>query len=117
MSISQSDLLFLEYFYDSGDVNIAASQAGVTIPTAKKIINRNKDDVLENTTSELALLGIKAVRALGDGLEAEAGETQVHTTRTKAATDILDRVGAAKKQALEITAEISRPIYYAPSKG
>lgn len=117
MSISQSDLLFLEYFFESGDVNIAASNADITLPTAKKIINRNKDMVLENTTSELALLAIKAVRALGDGIEAEAGESQMHATRTKAAADVLDRVGAAKKQALEITAEVNKPIYYAPAKG
>lgn len=116
MSISQSDLLFLEYFYDSGDVDLAASSAGVTRSTAKKIINRNKDVVLENTTSELALLGIRAVKALDNGLEAAAGETQVHITRIKAAEAVLDRVGAAKKQALEITAEINKPIYYAPSK-
>ena len=116
MSIKESDLLFLEYFFDSGDVDIAASQSGISVSQAKKIVNRNKDVVLENTTSELALLGIKAVRAMGDGLDAEAGETQVHATRIKAAEGVLDRVGAAKKQALEITAEITKPIYYAPSK-
>ncbi len=116
MSIKESDLLFLEYFFESGDITIAANASGITNTQAKKIIARNKEVVLENVTSELSLLGIKAVRALGDGLEAEAGETQVHITRIKAAEGVLDRVGAAKKQALEITAEITKPIYYAPSK-
>lgn len=116
MAISETDLLFLEYFFDSGDVGVAASQADISTSLAKKIIGRNKDVVLENTTNELALLGIKAVRALEGGLDAEGGETQVHITRMKAAEGVLDRVGAAKKQALEITAEIKKPIYYAPAK-
>ncbi len=112
--------LFLDYLFgndpDTMDDTMASCiAAGYENGSHAKLVRRLKDEIIHRTNERLAMVAPKAVTRLAQTLDAtrqdEKGEL-----RLKAAESILDRIGAAKKNAIEIVAADVSPLFFMPVK-
>ena len=113
--IKDRDLLFCELLFELGSVTEASDQLGITKRQGRKIHERNKDLLLSMIDAELATSGYKAVATMRAALEADH-ETPKGELRLKAASEILDRVGAAKKTQQELEIKVETPVILMPAK-
>jgi hypothetical protein len=111
----ESDLCFIEHLFELGDVTLASEAMGVTTRTGRRIVSRNRQLVLDMTTDELAMGAPKAVKTMFAGMD-EDGTVAKGDIRLKAAGELLDRIGAAKKTTAELEIKVDTPIILMPSK-
>lgn len=114
--VKERDTLFCEILFEVGSIAEASKQLGIPVRTGRKIANRNQQAILDMTNSELASLSYKAVKAVKDVLQDDDGLIVKADTKLKAATEILDRVGAAKRTVSEVEVKAERPIILMPQK-
>jgi hypothetical protein len=74
-----------------------------------------RDEIMDRTGLELAMAAPKAVKKLVGTMD-EDGSTPKAEVRFKAVESIMDRVGLAKKQQLEVTSESAIPLFILPEK-
>lgn len=107
----ERDELFLTLLFELGSVTAAAKQMELTLTTAKKIAERNRDRIIENTLTELSLSAPKAVSTIRDAMDQDGN---IATTKLKAAESVLDRVGASARlkedKVIEATPVILMPV-------
>ncbi len=111
----ERDQLFCELLFELGSVKAASEQMEITVRTGRKIAERNKDLILEMTNTELSSLAFGAVNAFREGLQ-EDGSTPKGEVRIKTASEILDRIGAAKKITSEVEIKADTPVILMPAK-
>lgn len=109
------DLLFCELLFELGSVAEACKQLDLPLRTGRRIAEKNKDKILEMTNTELASLAYKAVSTVRHSLD-EDGTIPKAEVRLKAAENILDRIGAAKKSTSELEVKTESPIILMPAK-
>lgn len=100
-----------------GDVELAMKIAGYSgTPQSKALLCRAMaNEIMEATTYWLSMRAPKAARGVVDAMENYATPGIQH--KLKAATEILDRTGLAKRDTLEIKSEGPAPIILLPAKG
>ncbi len=111
----ESDICFIEHLFELGSVALASEAMGITARTGRKIVSRNRQLVLDMTTDELAMAAPKAVRTMIAGMD-EDGQVAKGDIRLKAAGDLMDRIGAAKKTTAELEVKVETPIILMPAK-
>jgi len=111
--------LFLEYLFEdeacAGSTRMAAIKAGYTPDQHGAIARRLREEILKRTEEALVMNAPKAVRGLTRLMD-EDGTTPKSEIRLKAVTDVLDRVGVAKKQDIGVTVTADSPLFFIPAK-
>ncbi len=113
--VKERDLLFCELLFETGSVIQASKELGIPVRTGRKIQKRNQDYLLEMTDAELAAMSYEAINTLRGSLS-EDGEIPKAEVRLKAATEVLDRIGASKRNAQEELQTVATPIILMPAK-
>lgn len=118
-NFSSQQELFMEYLFNDpscmNDTKLAADKAGYSSQSHSRLVREVKDEILKRAQTELAMKAPKAVSRLVETLD-EDGSIPKAETRLKAAQDVLDRVGIAKKQQVEIDTGNSSPLFFISSK-
>ena len=111
--------LFLEYLFNDPecmrDTKKACVAAGYELTYHSKLVSLLQDEILDRTNKELAMAAPKASSKLIDAMD-EDGSIPKAAERLKAIESVLDRVGLAKKQQLEVTSESAMPLFILPEK-
>lgn len=111
--------LFLEYLFNDPDCMRstlkACVAAGYDYTYHRTLVSRLRDDILERTNCELAMAAPKAIGKLVDAMD-EDGSIPKADIRLKAVESVLDRIGLAKKQQVEVTSVSAIPLFILPEK-
>lgn len=112
--------LFLEYLFNDPDCGFntftASQKAGYAKVDHAKLVRSLKDEILERSTEQLALTAPKAVSRLINAMDEDKSVPGAEL-RLKAVEGVLDRIGIAKKQQMELTSsEETSPIFFIPAK-
>ena len=111
--------LFLEYLFNdfdcARDTKKAAAAAGYSREYHWTLVRQMKDEILKRTNEELAISAPKAVTRLVQAMD-EDGNTPKADLRLKAVESILDRIGLAKKQEMNISVDNESPLFIIPEK-
>ncbi len=109
---------FLEALFGEaeGNVKLAAEIAGYAPTTWNKVVVALKEEILERAEYELALNAAKAVKKISNAMDNEESTAPGVNTRLAAAKEVLDRVGIAKKERLQIEGNGSNAIFILPAK-
>ena len=120
--LNEQQMLFLSLLFDAGSPSRGNSlkscmEAGYSVTYHAKLVRTLKDEIRERTHDQVAALGSKAIMGLEAAMD-EDGSVPKGDIRLKAAESILDRMGVAKQQALDITSkdEALSPLFILPSK-
>ena len=112
--------LFLEYLFNDPEcgssTHLAAQKAGYDTKDHWKIIQALSEEIVKRAQSKLAISAPKAVTRLVDMMD-EDKSTPGAEIRIKAVEGVLDRLGIAKKQQVEISSDAEKsPIFFIPAK-
>lgn len=111
--------LFLEYLFNDPEcfqnTLSAAKKAGYETVSHSTLVRALKDEIISRSADQLALQAPKAVSKLIDSMD-EDGSVPRGDIRLKAIESVLDRIGIAKKQQVEVTSNDSTPIFFIPAK-
>jgi hypothetical protein len=111
--------LFLEYLFNDPecmrDTKKACVAAGYDLSYHHVLVKRLQDEIMERANQELALAAPQAVSKLLDAMD-EDGSIPKAEVRLKAVESVLDRIGLAKKQQVEVTSESAIPLFILPEK-
>ena len=112
--------LFLEYLFNDPECQnnslLAARKAGYSDKSHSSLVRDAKTQILVHAEEQLAKAAPKAVTKL-IGMMDEDGSIPKAETRLKAIESVLDRIGVARKQEIEIkTDKDSMPIFMIPAK-
>lgn len=111
--------LFLEYLFNDDECNgntlAAARKAGFTDSYHPALARGMKDEILKRSQERMALMAPRAVIGLEKLLD-EDGSTPKADIRLKAVENVLDRVGVAKKQQVDIAMDNSSPLFFISAK-
>lgn len=115
-------ILFLNYLFDRdsehrGDPIASGLAAGYARGYISELLSSMRDDIRSRTVDHLASMAPKAIMTVEDAME-DSGATPKGELRLKAAESVLDRMGASKQQAIDITSkdESISPLFFLPSK-
>lgn len=116
--LTEKQEAFLEFLFNEagGDVKLAAEMAGYNPYAWSKVANALREEILERSEYQLALKAARAVKSIGDAMERDESTTPGVNTRVAAAKEILDRVGLAKKDRLQIETTSGNSIFILPAK-
>ena len=107
---------FLDAFFElNGNVKAAAEICGYSQSHGYNLARKLKDEILEEASYILALGAPRAAMALVDGVDPDK-PAPASANRINCAKEILDRVGIAKKDRIEISSESAMPIFILPPK-
>ena len=98
-----------------GDINKALDMAGYKETSYYNVINNLKDEIVEVATKILAKSAPQASQKLVEILESDDPIPQVNA-KLQAAQTLLDRVGVAKRDKLDITHTSASGIFLLPTK-
>jgi hypothetical protein len=111
--------LFLEYLFNdtecANDTQRAAEKAGYIRQSHANLVRTMKDEIVKRAEEQLALQAPKAVAKLIKSMD-EDGSTPRGDIRLKAVESVLDRIGVAKKQQMEVSTSDATPIFFIPAK-
>jgi len=111
--------LFLEYLFNdpdcANDTLKAAVAAGYEKQSHASLVRALSDEIIRRGSQEMARRVPKAVSGLIKAMD-EDGSVPRGDIRLKAIESLLDRVGLAKKQQMEVTATDATPIFFIPAK-
>jgi hypothetical protein len=111
--------LFLEYLFNDpecgDDTMKACEKAGYGRHAHAKLVRSLRDEIIKRAEEELARNAPKAVKGLLSAMN-EDGSVPRGDVRLKAVESILDRIGLAKKQQMEVSSSDATPIFFIPSK-
>ena len=111
--------LFLDYLFNDPECNrntmLACEAAGYARDYHRNLILRLRDEIIERTNTELAMAAPLAVSKLIGAMD-EDGKTPKCDIRLKAVESVMDRIGLAKKQQVEVTSTSAIPLFILPEK-
>ena len=93
----------------------AGELVGYHAQTWPKVIKALKNEIIERAENVLAAHSPKAAMSMAQALDADGTIPQANI-RMEAAKQILDRVGIAKKEKIDIEAKIQHGIFILPAK-
>ena len=100
----------------NGDVKTAASIAGYSPYMYNKVVAALREEILERAEFELALNAAKAVNRIASAMDDDEAVKPGVNTKVNAAKEILDRIGLAKKDRLQIENNTGNAIFILPAK-
>jgi hypothetical protein len=119
LDLTAQQELFLEYLFNDAecarDTKKASAAAGYSREYHWTLVRQLKDEILKRTNEELAISAPKAMSKLLKAMD-EDGTTPKADLRLKAVESILDRIGLAKKQELNISVDNESPLFIIPEK-
>ena len=98
-----------------GDINLALQEAGYSPTSKSKVIDSLKDEIVDVATKILAKSAPQASQKLVEILESDDPIPQVNA-KLQAAQTLLDRVGVAKRDKLDVTHSSGSGIFILPEK-
>ena len=98
-----------------GNPKMAGEIAGYSANSYPKVLKSLKEEIIERAEQQLAVHSPKATMGLINALD-EDGKTPGANIRIEAAKQILDRVGLARKEKLDINAKVAHGIFILPPK-
>ena len=98
-----------------GSPQKAGELAGYHPSTWPKVVKALRNEIIEQAENVLAAHSPKAVMSMTNALDADGSIPQANI-RMEAAKQILDRVGIAKREKLDIEARIQQGIFILPAK-
>ena len=98
-----------------GDINLALQEAGYSPTSKSKVIDSLKDEIVDVATKILAKSAPRASHKLVEILESDDPIPQVNA-KLQAAQTLLDRVGIAKRDKLDINHTVASGIFIIPQK-
>ena len=98
-----------------GSPQKAGDISGYHPNTWPKVVKALKTEIIEQAENILAAHSPKAVMSITEALNADGTIPQANI-RMEAAKQILDRVGIAKKEKIDIEAKIQHGIFILPAK-
>ena len=98
-----------------GSPKMAGEIAGYAPQSYPKVLKSLKEEIIERAEPQLAVYSPKATMGLIEALD-EDGKTPGANIRIEAAKQILDRVGLAKREKLDINAKVAHGIFILPPK-
>lgn len=111
--------LFLDYLFNDPEckrsTKLACEAAGYDHTYHRTLIARLRDEIIERTNIELAMAAPAAVGKLVSAMD-EDGKTPKAELRFKAVESVMDRIGLAKKQQVEVTSTSAIPLFILPEK-
>ena len=111
--------LFLDYLFNDPDCErntiLACEAAGYERSYHRVLVARLQDEIIARTNTELAMAAPRAVHKLVTAMD-EDGKTPKSELRLKAVESVMDRIGLAKKQQVEVTSESAIPLFILPEK-
>lgn len=111
--------LFLEYLFNDPECDRntlkACVAAGYDRTFHRTLVNRLQDEIIHRTNSELAMAAPTAVRKLINAMD-EDGSIPKADIRLRAIESVMDRIGLAKKQQVEVTSVSAIPLFLLPEK-
>jgi hypothetical protein len=120
--LNEQQMLFLSLLFDAGSPSRGNSlqsciEAGYSATYHAKLVRTLKEEIRDRTHDQVASLGSKAIMGLEAAMN-EDGSVPKGDIRLKASESVLDRMGIAKQQALDITSkdESLSPLFILPAK-
>lgn len=111
--------LFLEYLFNDpecdGNTMAAAVKAGYEKTYHYTLVRNLTEEIVSRAQQKLALTAPKAVSRLIRAMD-EDKSIPGADIRLKAVESVLDRVGVAKKQQIEMSGNEESPIFFIPAK-
>ena len=98
-----------------GDINLALQEAGYSSTSKSKVIDSLKDEIVDVATKILAKSAPRASQKLVEILESDDPIPQVNA-KLQAAQTLLDRVGVAKRDKVDVSHTVSSGIFIIPPK-
>ena len=98
-----------------GDINLALQEAGYSPTSKSKVIDSLKDEIVDVATKILAKSAPRASQKLVEILESDDPIPQVNA-KLQAAQTLLDRVGVAKRDKVDVSHTVSSGIFIIPQK-
>lgn len=98
-----------------GDINLALQEAGYSSTSKSKVIDSLKDEIVDVATKILAKSAPQASNKLVEILNSDDPIPQVNA-KLQAAQTLLDRVGVAKRDKLDVTHSSGSGIFILPEK-
>ena len=98
-----------------GDINLALQEAGYSPTSKSKVIDSLKDEIVDVATKILAKSAPQASQKLVEILESDDPIPQVNA-KLQAAQTLLDRVGVAKRDKVDVNHTVSSGIFIIPQK-
>ena len=99
-----------------GNINLALKEAGYADSSKSNVIDSLKDEIVDVATKILAKSAPIASHKLVEILESDDPIPQVNA-KLQAAQTLLDRVGIAKRDKLDVTHTAASGIFIIPAKG
>jgi hypothetical protein len=99
-----------------GNVKLAAEMAGYSPYMYNKVVAALREEILERAEFELALNAAKAVNRITSTMEDDEAVKPGANTKMAAAKEVLDRIGLAKKDRLQIEGDTGSAIFILPPK-
>lgn len=118
--LSPKKELFLDYLFNGdmdtkGNTMASAVAAGYMSNEHAALVRSVRDEIVKRTQEKLAFNAPKAAFKLIDMLE-EDGSVPKGDLRLRAAESLLDRIGVAKRQELDVNVSETSPLFFIPSK-
>lgn len=119
LTLTAQQELFLDYLFNDPDCDRdtkkALHAAGYDITYHGPLVRKLRDEIMERANQELAMAAPKAVSRLINAMD-EDGKIGKAAERLKAVESVLDRIGLAKKQQVEVTSVSAIPLFILPEK-
>lgn len=112
--------LFLEYLFNDPECEfntmLACKRAGYESVEHSRVVRTLSEEIVKRSTEKLALTAPKAVSRLINAMDEDKSIPGAEL-RLKAVEGVLDRIGIAKKQQVEVSSsEELSPIFFIPAK-
>ena len=111
----QEKFLSVLFSEAQGSPQKAGEIVGYHPSTWPKVVKALRNEIIEQAENVLAAHSPKAVMSMTNALDADGSIPQANI-RMEAAKQILDRVGIAKREKLDIEAKIQQGIFILPAK-
>ena len=98
-----------------GDINLALKEAGYADSSKSNVVDSLKDEIVDVATKILAKSAPRASHKLVEILESDDPIPQVNA-KLQAAQTLLDRVGVAKRDKVDVSHTVSSGIFIIPQK-
>ena len=98
-----------------GDINLALREAGYADSSKSNVVDSLKDEIVDVATKILAKSAPRASHKLVEILESDDPIPQVNA-KLQAAQTLLDRVGIAKRDKLDVSHTVASGIFIIPQK-
>ena len=116
-SLTDSQEKFLDVLFGEakGNLKKAGELAGYSEHSYPKVVRNLKQEILSRAENYLATHSAKAATKMVDMLD-EDGTTPHANIRLEAAKQILDRIGIAKKEKLDVNLKAVQGLFILPAK-